>query len=119
MALTERSRSAIYHGLSGVIRDEEAVGEMLSYFPARDVEEPATKEFVRAELALLRADLTGPVEGLRVEMHSEIAGLRAEMHSEIGGLRAEMQAESKRIIVWTVAANTTLLGLVLTLTGLA
>jgi hypothetical protein len=97
MALTERSRSAIYHGLSGVIRNEEAVGEMLSYFPARDVEEPATKEFVRAELALLRADLTGPVEGLR----------------------AEMQAESKRIIVWTVAANTTLLGLVLTLTGLA
>jgi len=31
MALTERSRSAIdYQGLSGVIRDEEAVGEMLS-----------------------------------------------------------------------------------------
>jgi hypothetical protein len=30
---------------------------MLPYFPARDVEEPATKEFVRAEIEALRAEM--------------------------------------------------------------
>ena len=50
MALTEKSRSALYQGLSNVV-DEEAVQEMLSYFPARDVEEPVTKDLLRAELS--------------------------------------------------------------------
>lgn len=56
MALTERSRSALYQGLTTVI-DEEAVQEMLSYFPARDVEEPATKELLRSEMAELRTEM--------------------------------------------------------------
>ncbi len=30
---------------------------MLSYFPARDVDEPVTKDFLRAELAVLRAEM--------------------------------------------------------------
>ena len=63
MALTERSRSALYQGLSVVVADEQAVEEMLSYFPARDVEEPVTKEFLRAELAEFRAEF-------RAEMHA-------------------------------------------------
>jgi hypothetical protein len=56
VAMTERSRSALYQGLSTVV-DEEAVQEMMSFFPARDVEEPVTKEFVRAEMADLRSEL--------------------------------------------------------------
>lgn len=67
MALTERNRSALYQGLTTVI-DEEAVEEMLSYFPARDVEEPATKEFLRAETALLRTELKDDMAVLRTEM---------------------------------------------------
>ena len=50
MALSEKSRSALYQGLSNVAY-EEAVQEMLSHFPARDVEEPVTQEFLRAELS--------------------------------------------------------------------
>ncbi|WCO67455.1 hypothetical protein PO878_01820 [Iamia majanohamensis] len=50
MAMTERSRSILFQRLSSLTHDDEAVGEMMSYFPARDVEEPATKEFVRAEI---------------------------------------------------------------------
>lgn len=57
MPLTQRSRSALYHGLAEIIDDEQAVEEMLSYFPSRDVEEPVTKEFLRAELAQLRSEL--------------------------------------------------------------
>jgi hypothetical protein len=56
MAISEKSRSALYQGLAP-IAGEEAVGEMLSFFPARDVDEPVTKEFLRAEIADLRAEM--------------------------------------------------------------
>ncbi|MBS1836571.1 MAG: hypothetical protein JST64_02620, partial [Actinobacteria bacterium] len=115
MALTEKSRSALYRGLCHVI-DEEAVEEMLSFFPARDVDEAVTREFLRAELAgmelrlaeslraELRSELRSEVGALRAEMgelraelrselQSEIGGLRAELQSEIGGLRAELHSE--------------------------
>ncbi len=39
---------------------------MLSFFPSRDVEEPVTKEFLRAEMADLRAEMAD----LRAEMHA-------------------------------------------------
>ena len=55
--MTERSRSARYQRLTDLIDDEDAVGEMLSDVPARDLEEPATKAFVAAQIAVLRADL--------------------------------------------------------------
>lgn len=57
MTLSEKSRSAIYQGLASVVEDEEAIEEMLSHFPGREVEEPVTKDFLRAELADLRAEL--------------------------------------------------------------
>ena len=36
MALSERSRSVLYQGLITIVDDEQAVQEMMSYFPARD-----------------------------------------------------------------------------------
>lgn len=66
MALTERSRSVLYQSLYVVVADEQAVQEMLSYFPARDVEEPVTKEFLRAELAELRVELHDSMRSLTV-----------------------------------------------------
>lgn len=47
MAQTERGPSA--PGPSDII-DEEAVGELLSNIPAHGTDEPATKDFVRAEV---------------------------------------------------------------------
>lgn len=79
MALSERSRSALYQGLSTLV-DEEALQEMLSYFPARDVEEPVTKEFLRAELAHLENRL---INQFRTELNTELAGLRTEFKAEI------------------------------------
>ena len=70
MALTQRSRTAIYQGLTQLIQDDQAVEEMLSYFPSRDVEEPVTKEFVRAEMADLRAEMAEMRADLRTEMHA-------------------------------------------------
>ena len=88
MALTERNRSALYQGLTTVIA-EEAVEEMLSYFPARDVEEPATKEFLRAETALLRTELKDDMTVLRTELKDETALLRTELKDEMALLRTE------------------------------
>ena len=82
MALTERNRSALFQGLTTVI-DEEAVEEMLSYFPARDVEEPATKEFLRAESALLRTELKDDMALLRTEFKDDMAALRTELKDDM------------------------------------
>ena len=90
MPMTERSRAALFRTLSALTDDEEAVGEMLSQFPARDADEPATKDFVRAEIADVRA---------------EIADVRTEIH-----------ASANRMIIWAVGSNTAMLGLVLALT---
>ena len=82
MALTEKSRSALYQGLS-TIADEQAVQEMLSYFPARDVEEPVTKEFLRAELSdvehSIRSDMSAMETGIRADMSAMETGIRADM----------------------------------------
>ena len=75
MSLSERSRSAIYQGLTEVIRDPQAVQEMISYFPARDVEEPVTKEFLRAELTLVRLEIAE----IRTELHQELRRMQAWM----------------------------------------
>lgn len=84
MALTQRSRTALYQGLTQLIQDDQAVEEMLSYFPSRDVEEPVTKEFVRAEIADVRA---------------EMAEMRADLQTELHDLRAEMHAGFRRMTV--------------------
>lgn len=71
MALTERNRSALYQGLS-TIADEEAVQEMLSYFPARDVEEPVTKEFLRAELSGVESSIRTDMSAMELRLNDRI-----------------------------------------------
>ncbi len=56
MALTERHRSSIYLSLIPLLGEEEAEA-LLAQFPAHDLDTPATKEFVRAEIAELRAEM--------------------------------------------------------------
>jgi len=90
VALTERSRSALYQGLTDLIEDEVAVGELLSYFPARDAGEPATKEFVAAQIADVRVEL-------------------AAMESRLTALAA---AQMRTSIQWTLGALVSVIGLV-------
>lgn len=93
LALTERSRNKIYESFSTLIDDEKAVEEMLSYFPARDIEEPATKEHLRAEMADLR---------------TEMADLRAELKDEMNSMVRTMQA-------WFVGTGISLAGVMVAL----
>lgn len=90
-----RYRCALYTGLTRIIGDDQAVEEMLSYFPARDVEEPVTKEFLRAEMADLRAEMHTQLGAVR----TEVADLRAEVHVELAAVRADMHAGFRRLTV--------------------
>ena len=70
MGLAERSRAVLHTKLTEVVGDEEAVGDMLSQFPANDLERPATKDFVRAENFGLRAEIA--------EVRTDMADLRTD-----------------------------------------
>jgi hypothetical protein len=93
----------LYQGLVSAVRDEEAVAEMMAYFPARDVEEPVTKEYLRAEMSELRAELRGEMSELRVEMSD---------------LRVDVAAQIHRSTVWTVGSITAWSGVLLTAVAL-
>lgn len=97
MALTERSRSALYLGLRNVV-DEEALQEMLSFFPARDVEEPVSKEFLRAEIADLRTELKGDIADLRTELKGDMADLENRILDR-------MDQRFKMLFTLTIGAN--------------
>ncbi len=99
MALSERSRSALYQAFSQSI-EEEAVAEMLAHFPARDVEEPVTREHLDRRIAELRG-----------ELHAEIAGVR----TEIAGVREAIAATANRILVWLFAAMVAVAGVAVSL----
>lgn len=50
MTLTTKHRTEIYHGLTPVI-GEEATEAMLAHFPAREADEPITREYLDARFA--------------------------------------------------------------------
>ena len=54
MALTNKSRTAIYSGLTDII-DEDAVEEMLTNFPARETDEPVTRDFLAAQMSQMES----------------------------------------------------------------
>lgn len=86
MSLSQKSRTAIYEALANLGTDPDAVEEFLSQFPSRDLDEPVTKEFLRAESGTLRAEMAD----LRTELHGEMADLRTELRGEMAELRTEM-----------------------------
>ncbi|HEU5152339.1 MAG TPA: hypothetical protein VFU19_17750 [Iamia sp.] len=97
MVLTERNRNVLYQGLTRTIGDEEAVEAMLSQFPAREADEPATKDFVRAEIA---------------EVRNEIAGLRGEMIQGFADIKDYVHSEMRLWVRWHFASMFVLLAAV-------
>ncbi len=107
MALTERSRSALFRGLSEVLDDEEAVGELLSYFPGRDVDEPASRDFVDARITAVEAKVAGVdarVSAIEARMDAgfsavdaRFAGLEARMEAGFSAVDARASASDARM----------------------
>ena len=58
----------------------------LSQFPAREGEEPITRDFLRAELAELRGEL-------RAEFRAEMSGWAKRLWGEMSDLRAEVATQ--------------------------
>jgi hypothetical protein len=81
VALSQKHRSSLYQHLAPLVGEEEAEA-LLSEFPSRDLDEPVTKEFVRAEIAEVRADLTGEISGLRAEMHAGFASMNERLRQQ-------------------------------------
>jgi len=118
MALTERSRSALYRGLSEVLHDEEAVGEMLSNFAARDVDEPASRDFVDARIAHVESrfvaldarmevgfastdarfsELETRMEAGFLATEARFSSVEARMEAGLSSLQARMEARSSSL----------------------
>lgn len=70
MALSQKHRSSIYERLAPIIGVEEAEA-LLSEFPSNDLDVPATKEFVRAEIADLRAEMHGGFAALNERLRQQ------------------------------------------------
>lgn len=85
MTLTSKHRSSLYLTLSPLVGEEEAEA-LLAEFPSRDLDEPVTKEFLRAELADFRA--------------------------EMAGLEARMNDKFRQQTIWMCTLSTTLVGIV-------
>jgi hypothetical protein len=117
MSLSQKSRAAIYEALADLGTDPDAVEEFLSHFPSRDLDEPVTKEFLRAETAQLRAEiadntaqLRAEMAELRTELRAEMAELRTEMHVGFAEIRAEMHQGFQRMTLSLAALMVSMTG---------
>ena len=117
MSLSQKSRSEIYRALSAAGTDPAAVEEFLSHFPSRDLDEPVSKEFHRAETATLRtemaegaAQLRAEMAELRTEVRAEISELRTEMHVGFADIRTEMHQGFQRMTLSLAALMVSMTG---------
>ncbi len=95
MALSEKHRSSIYLTLAPMLGEEEAEA-LLSQFPARELDQPVTKEFVRAEISGVRVEMADSKAELRgdiSELRAEVADMRAELGAEMTDMKAELRTE--------------------------
>ncbi len=118
MALSERSRSVLYHGFMSVVDDEAAVQEMMAFFPARDLEEPVTRDHLHAELADLRiemaelrtefaefrTDMRSEMDEFRNEIRAEMDAFRTDIRTELATMRTEFRSELHKVFGWNLAA---------------
>lgn len=75
MALDAAHRSSIYQKLVPVLGDDDA-NALMSEFPSVEAAELVTKDFLRAELAVLRCEIG--------ELHSEMAALETRLTTRLG-----------------------------------
>jgi len=120
--MTQRSRSALFTGLSAMLDDEEAVGEMLSYFPARDGEEPATKDHIDARFAQVEsrfaqmdarfAQMDAQMDARLAQMDARLAQMETRLLATFNEQMAGFNAQMRTVVQWTLGAMVALIGLV-------
>ena len=114
MALSEKHRSTLYTQLGDTVGDHEAVGELLSNIASRELDEPATRDFVAAQVQDVRTE----IESLRTQISESEVRLTRYVHQELNGFRAEMAGFRTEIAGFRSDMNRTnqwMIGLVITL----
>ena len=114
MALSEKHRSTLYTQLGDTVGDYEAVGELLSNIASRELDEPATRDFVAAQVQGVRTE----IESLRTQISESEVRLTRYVHQELNGFRAEMAGFRTEIAGFRSDMNRTnqwMIGLVITL----
>ncbi len=92
MALKAKSRSTLFNTLSPIVGDEEVVDDLLAQFPARDIDEPITRDHMRAEFATFRGEVAAEFAAVRSEMSTEFAAVRSEVAAGFAAVRSEVAA---------------------------
>ena len=103
MALQEKYRNILYQAWVPML-GEEATAAVLAHFPAREDEDPITKDhldrrFVEHRAVMdrrfleLRADLERQINELRNDLERQINELRSDLEREIAGLRSDLERQ--------------------------
>jgi hypothetical protein len=71
MALDAKHRSSIYQKFLPLLGDDDA-NALMSEFPAIEADELVTKQFLRAEMADLRAELRAEIAELRADVERKL-----------------------------------------------
>lgn len=101
MALSEKHRSTLYNQLGDTVGDYEAVGELLSNIASRELDEPANRDFVAAQVQIVRTEISESEGRLTRYVHQELNGFRTEMagfRTEITGMRNEIAGFRTEIV---------------------
>ncbi len=117
MALKAKSRSTLFNTLSPIVGDEEVVDDLLAQFPARDIDEPISRDHMRAEFATFRGEVAAEFAAVRSEMTTEFAAVRSEVaagfaatSAEIAEHRTEVErriaAAHRQTVTWLIAMAT-------------
>ena len=109
MAMLEEHRNAVYNYFAPRL-GKEATQAMLSQFPARDVDEPATKADVglaRAEIELVRSE----IDVVRAEIKAVEARLQADIERSAREVTTQLTNRMLTVAGLGLAAITGLLAL--------
>ena len=87
VALSQKHRSSIYQRLSPMLGEEEAEA-LLSQFPSRDLDEPVTQGFVRAEIAGLRTEVAAVEARLTEQLRQQTTWFLGALIAAMGLISA-------------------------------
>ena len=92
MALSAQHRSILYTEFVDRL-GPDVTEAFLAEFPAREGDEPITRDFLRAELSVTRGELRGEMADLRGELRGEMADLRNDLTGQMAGLASTLGGE--------------------------
>ncbi len=92
MALSAQHRSILYTEFVERL-GPDVTEAFLAEFPAREGDEPITRDFLRAELSVTRGELRGEMADLRGELRGEMADLRGDLNAQMADLRGDLNGQ--------------------------